>query len=75
MEFLIKYSYFFCCGELPLAGRRAKLALGNGDGLICHTGIHLPLRRVIFVLLTAAPGASGLVVHRRVWRSPGVWSV
>lgn len=66
---------FLLLWRTSVAGRRAKLALGNGGGLICHTGIHLSLRHLIFLLLTAAPGASGLLVHRRVWRSSGVWSV
>lgn len=66
---------FLLLWRTSLAGRRAKHALGNGDGLICHTGIHLSLRHLIFLILTAAPGASGLLVHRRVRRSSGVWSV
>lgn len=63
---------FLMLWEICLAGMRAKLALGDGGGLLC-TRMHLS--RCLNFLPTAATGASGLLVHRRVWRSSGVWSV
>lgn len=69
---LIKNSTFLMLWEICLAGRRAKLALGDGGGLL-DTRMHLS--RCMIFLPTAAPGAGGLLVHRRVWRSSGVWSV